>query len=65
MTQESERLSILETQRLEMNNNIQELKDDVKQIKHDVSDLKVAFARWSGGIVVAVSVVQFVISKLF
>ena len=63
MTVEENRLSILETQRIEMSNNIQELKEDVKDIKADVAELKVSFARWSGGIVVAVSVVQFLLSK--
>ena len=75
MTTEETRLSVLETQRINMASDIKDLKDDLKEFKvetkHEFAkiqdnfgELKIQIARWAGGIAVAVTVAQFIIGKL-
>jgi hypothetical protein len=75
MTTEETRLSVLETQRINMASDIKDLKEDLKEFKFETKhnfekiqenfgELRIQIAKWAGGIAVAVTVAQFVIGKL-
>lgn len=61
---DSNRITRLETNDEFMSKQIKEIKDDIKEIKDDIGQLKISFSKWSTGIVVAVSVIQFVIQYI-
>jgi len=55
------RITRLETNEANMAKEISDIKKDIKEIKDDITDLRISFGRWSTGIVVAVSTIQFLI----
>jgi len=61
---ESNRITRLETNDAYMSQQIHDIKTDIKEIKEDIGQLKVAFAKWSTGIIVAVSTIQFLIQYI-
>jgi hypothetical protein len=58
------RIIRLETNDAYMSQQIHDIKTDIKEIKEDIGQLKVAFAKWSTGIIVAVSTIQFLIQYI-
>ena len=75
MTAEDARLSVLESQRIDMARDIKDLKDDLKEFKVDttegfkevnqkIDDLSLKIAYWAGAIAVVVIIAQLVVGKL-
>ncbi len=74
MTAEDTRLSVLESQRLDMASDIKDLKDDLKEFKVDttkgftevnkkIDALSLQIAKWAGAIAVIVTFAQFFLGK--
>lgn len=61
---ESNRLTRLETNDAFMTQQIGEIKKDIKEIKEEINCLKISFSKWSTGIIVAVSVIQYLIQYI-
>ena len=60
----SDRITRLETSDTFMAKEISDIKKDIKEIKDDIGELKVSFAKWSTGIIVAITVIQYLIQIL-
>lgn len=75
MTAEDTRLAVLETQRINMANDIKDLKEDLKEFKVDttegfkevnqkIDNLSLKIAYWAGAVAVVVVVAQQLLGKL-
>ena len=63
MTTTEERLSVVETNNINVSKEIAEIKEDIKDVKDDIVEIKLTIAKWSGGVIVATSLIQIIINK--
>jgi hypothetical protein len=63
MTTPEAKIATLQANEINMSKQITKVQVDIEEIKGDIVDLRVSLAKYSGGIIVAISVIQFLINK--